>query len=289
MTEPQIPDSGRLAELLREQGAPDTEIAQWALVARQLADWPERHISGADTQRLLAALIPLASARSPVRQALQPSDQPRSAGLLLDLLAIARAQVRVLRPSFWLASAAVTLLGMYIEIVDQAGVSVFTLQALGPLLAFLAILSAFRGTGLRTIEYELACAPGALQLLVARMVVTLGYDVGLGLCLSALLWLHGGASFFAVTAHWLMPLLLVAGLALALSLRLPSATAAGLAYAGWLSALIITNLAMRTDFQGGAAISYAAELALGATGVALLALAAARFPAAVARLLPTIH
>jgi hypothetical protein len=167
-----------------------------------------------------------------------------------------------------------------------AGDSVFFLQALGPLLAFLGISSAFRGAGLRTLEYELACPPSPLQLVVARLVVVLGYDVGLGLCLAAGLWRYGGESFLAVILHWLMPLLLVAGCALALSLRVPSGLAAGLAYASWLTILAIATLEAQMQTSLALAIPAGMELALGAAGLALLVMAMSRFPRAIPRLLP---
>jgi hypothetical protein len=283
-----LSNSEYLADVLREQGATAAEIAEWTPAVQLLSDWPRRQIGPADVHRLMAALAPLAPAPSAVRQALRARSAAHRAsfGWLLDLLESARTQVSVLRASFWLVSAAITLLGAYIELSPVAGNSAFFLQVLGPLLAFLGISSAFRGAGLRTLEYELACPPSPLQLVVARLVVVLGYDVALGLCLAAGLWLYGGASFLAVTLHWLMPLLLVAGLALTLSLRVSSGLAAGLAYAGWLTALVLAA----TAAQAGNRISYSVpltlEIALGAAGSLLLIVAVARFPAALPRLLP---
>jgi len=278
----------RLADALREQDATPAEVAAWLPLVERLAERPARDLAPAATARLVAALAPLLPAPSPVRRALRARAARPRANLswLVELIETARTQVSVLRPSFWLVSAAVILLGLYVELGQLADVSTFALQALGPLLAFFGIGSAFRGAGLRTLEYELACPPSALQLLVARLVVVLGYDVGLGLCLSLALWLHGDASFLAVTLHWLMPLLLVAGLALALSLRLPSGMAAGVAYAAWLAILAVGYAATRVSMWTTFAMPIGAELALGAAGVALLVAALMRFPGSVAHLLP---
>src|SRR5258707_1286704 len=82
------------------------------------------------------------------------------------------------------------------------------------------IPAVLRGVGLGAGECEIACPASPVQLTLARLAVVLGYDVALGLCLSVVGWLramHAGASFLAVTLHWSMPLLLVAGLALVLS------------------------------------------------------------------------
>jgi hypothetical protein len=282
----QMTDDDHLADLLREQGATATEIAAWTRIAQRLADLPERQVTPAETERLLATLAPHLPIYSPVRQAQRARTAHRRGGIgwSLDLVTLARAQVSVLRLPFWIASAGITLLGAYIELSSKAGNSGLLLQALGPLLAFLGIRSAFRGAGLYTLEYELACPPSPMQLVVARLVVVLGYDSGLGLCLAAALWRSGNASFLAVTLHWLMPLLLVAGLALLLSLRLSSELAAGLAYAGWLGTLAFVTYG--THAQAAVMQSIELNLALGAVGLILLGIAACRFPADVPRLLP---
>src|SRR5437660_1443980 len=81
--------------------------------------------------------------------------------------------------------------------------------------------------------------PADTRRLLARLVIVLGYDVGLGLVLSLLLWAGGTGQVLALTLAWLMPLLLVAGLALLLSLRLSVQAAASLAYGSWLAVLAI--------------------------------------------------
>ena len=288
----------RLADALREQDATPAEIADWTPVIRRFARWPERTITPADTNRLLAALAPLTptSAPSLVRQAVRERFARRH-GSLLWLLDTARIQVSVLRPSFWLLSAAVMALGVYAEFVVGDTGSVFLLRALSPLLAYLGITAMFRGVRLRMIECELGCPPSALQLTIARLVVVLGYDVGLGLCLGLALWLRGGhgvpgeVSFLALTLHWLTPLLLVAGVALALSLRLPVAVAAALAYLGWLAGLVLYyTLATYSPAIGARqtpAIPMSIEIALGVAGLTLLTLSVWRLPAHFTHLLPT--
>jgi hypothetical protein len=278
-----------LAEALREQDATPAEIAEWMPVAQRLAEWPERTITSADTLRLLSVLAPLLPSPSPLRQALRER-RARRRGSLITLLDTIRTQVSILRPAFWLASALITLAGVYVELAPWDNDSVLFLRALGPLLAYLGISSAFRGIGLRTHECELACPPSALQLTLARLVIVLGYDVVLGLCLSLALWLHGlhdgstfaGSGFLFLTLHWLMPLLLVAGLALVLSLRLPSNLAATLAYGAWLGMLAVAYAVPHVLAHAGVGVAHplsdAAEIALGVAGLALLAIGTARFP-----------
>lgn len=276
--------------LLVEQGATAEEIVEWLPTLTGLDAWPDRRISPDDRRRLLAALEPLLPTSSPVREALaaQAARQPSSLLWLFALVRTVRAQVSLLHPSFWLASAAITLLGIYLELSRLEGDSIIFLQALGPLLAYLSIGTAFRGVGLRTLEFELACPPSPVQLVFARLLVVLGYDVCLGLCVGAGLWHFAEASFIAVTLQWLMPLFFVAGVALILSLRLSSGMAAALAYAGWLIGLglltVWTQLTARLMFF----LPLGVEVALGIAGLLLLAAGAGCFPAATDHYMPRV-
>ena len=238
----------QLTELLREQGATPEECADLLPVLRRLPEWQAPQPSPADTRRLLARLTPELPVHSPVRQAIR---QQRA----FWLLATARAQVSLFGLGFWLVSALITLIGagVVLNVVsDQALagarivvshpllVQALVLGVSGPLLAYLGTIVAFRGRGARTLELELVCLPSPLQLALARLVIVLGYDVGLGLALSLVLWAGGTGQALTLTLSWLMPLLLVAGLALLLSLRLSVQAAASLAYASWLALLAIS-------------------------------------------------
>jgi hypothetical protein len=290
----------RLVEALRQQDATPDEIAEWTLVVQRLGGWPERSPTDADTRRLLSALAPLVPQRSPVRLAVRERFARR--GGLAWMLDIGRAQVSILRPSFWLLSAAVALLGVFVELASWDTDAVLWVRALGPLLAYLGITTIFRGVRLRMLECEIGCPPSPLQLALARLVIVLGYDVALGFCLGVVLWLRGprGApadvSFLAVTLHWLTPLLLVAGLALILSLRLPVGLAAAIAYVGWLSALglyysIVTSLAdsaVRIGPSTPPTVPVGIELALGLAGLLMLTVGTWRLPTSISRLLPSV-
>jgi hypothetical protein len=294
-------DRERIEAALREQDAAPAEIAEWTPVVERVAQWPAPAVTPADTLRLLAALAPLVPLRSPVRQAVHER-LARRRGHLAWLLDTARVQISLLRPSFWLLSAAVALLGIYAELSPWDADAVFFVRALGPLLAYLGITTVFRGIRLHTLECELVCPPSALQLTIARLVIVLGYDVGLGCCLGLALWLRtvpgapGDVGFLALTLHWLTPLLLVAGLALVLSLRLPVGMAAGVAYLGWLSALglfysissSLADSAAQPYPRTPPAIPLGVELALALAGLALLTVGTWRLPTSVSRLLPTL-
>jgi hypothetical protein len=284
-----------LADALREQEATPAEIDDLTPALLRLSEWQAPQPTPADTRRLLARLAPALPAVSPVRQAIRARNQNRSAALAA-LLETARVQVSIFRPAFWLASAAVILLGALaillgdqvhqphgsLTLLDQS----LLLRAIGPLLAYLGATTAFRGSDLRVLEFELACQPSPVQLMLARLVIMLGYDLGLGLLLSLLLWLAGEGGFLVLTLDWLMPLLLVAGLALLLSLRLRVYTAAGLVYSGWLAVLVLDSSALGPFISPPIPLSPGTEVLLGVVGLALLAIALLRVQASTPHLVP---
>src|SRR5712691_7073234 len=269
----------QLADLLREQGASPEERADLLPALRRLSEWQAPQPEPADTRRLLARLAPELPALSPVRQAIREHQQ---GARVFWLLATARAQVSLFGLAFWLVSALVTLLGAAVVLSNVLPNQEVVLRASGPLLAYLGTIVAFRGRGVRTLELELVCLPSPLQLAIARLVIVLGYDVGLGLALSLLLWAGGSGQVLELTLSWLMPLLLVAGLALLLSLRLSVQVAASLAYGSWLAVLAIATTSNLQTFL------LAPELSVlpGCIGLALLVIALLRIHTNMHRLLP---
>lgn len=203
----------QLADMLSEQGASPEECADLLPALHRLFEWQAPQPEAADTRRLLAVLSTELPTLSPVRQAIHAHHQHRA----FRLLATARAQVSLFGLGFWLVSALVTLLGVVVVLSKILSDQEIVLRASGPLLAYLGTLVAFRGRGARALELELVCPPSPLQLVMARLVIVLGYDVGLGLALSLTLWAGGAGHVLALTLSWLMPLLLVTGLALLLT------------------------------------------------------------------------
>jgi hypothetical protein len=275
----------QLADALREQGATPEESADLLPALHRLSEWQAPQPSPADTRRLLARLAAALPVHSPVRQAIHEHRQRRVA----FLLAMARAQVSLFGLDFWLVSALITLIGVGAVVVlrnvvpDQALVlQALVLRISGPLLAFLGTIVAFRGRGARTLELELVCLPSPLQLAIARLVIVLGYDVGLSLALSLLLWAGGSGQVLALALSWFMPLLLVAGLALLLSLRLSIQVAASLAYGSWLALLTISTISNLQSLL----LAPALFVLPGCIGLALLAIALLRMHTNMHRLLP---
>src|SRR5713226_2584576 len=268
----------QLTDALREQGASPEECADLLPALRRLSEWQAPQPSPADTRRLLARLTAELPVSSPVRQAIHEHRQHR----ISFLLATARAQVSLFGLDFWLVSALITLLGAAVVLSNVLPNQELVLRASGPLLAYLGTIVAFRGRGARVLELELVCLPSPLQLALARLVIVLGYDVGLGLALSLLLWAGGSGQVLALTLTWLMPLLLVAGLAQLLSLRLSVQVAASLAYGSWLAVLAIATTSNLQTFL----LTPALLVLPGCIGLALLAIALLRIHTDMHRLLP---
>jgi hypothetical protein len=268
-----------LSSSLRELGATPDEVTDLLPVLERLPEWQAPRPGPPETQLLLARLTQELNAFSPVRRAIR--EQPLHG--ISFLLAIARAQVTILGLGFWLVSALITVIGASAVLSGVVPNQELLLRASGPLLAYLGTTAAFRGRGVRALELELVCLPSPLQLALARLVIVLGYDVALGLGLSLALWVGGSAQVLLLTLSWLMPLLLVAGLALVLSLRLSVQSAASLAYVGWLAVVAITST---SNLQ---TLLLAPELSvLGGIGLALLSVSLLRLRADMPRLLPQL-
>ncbi len=270
-----------LTEALREQGVAPEEIADLVPTVRRLAEWQVPQPSAADTQRLLALLTLTLPTISPVRQAIRER-YARRRGALDALLDAARVQVSLFGPAFWLVSALITLVGGAVVLSGDPPDQWLLLRASGPLLAYLGTVVAFRGKEARALECELVCPPSPVLLALARLVIVLGYDVGLGLALSLALWAGGAEQVLALMLAWFMPLLLVAGLAVLLSLRLSVQTAASLAYGGWLAVLAIITV---SNFQA-LSLTPLSDALLGGIGLAMLAVTLLRLPADMRHLLP---
>lgn len=273
----------QVVDALRELGAGPEELGDLLPTARRLSEWQVLPPSPAETQRLLARLMTALPTPSPVRQAIRERQRHQGSGLRW-LLALACTQVSLFGVAFWLVSALVTLLGAAVVLGNAPANQVLLLSAGGPFLAYLGTVIAFRGMQRRVLECELVCLASPVQLALARLVLVLGYDVGLGLAFSLVVWAGGTASVLSLTLSWFMPLLLVAGAALLLSLRLSIHEAAALAYGGWLAVLAIGAMSSLQALL----LTPLSEALLGGLGLVLLAIALTRLSAEMHRLLPQL-
>ncbi len=208
---------------MRELELPAEEVVQTTAALRRLAEWRVPDPDPVDMAQLTRRL-----------QAITGQPEPSFVNQITATLAIARLQVGILRPQFWLTSAAVVAVGA-LAVLVRPDAQRLLLYLLGPLLGFCAVASAFSGSGQGLLECELACPPSPRQLLVARLVVVLAYTMVLGLCLTMA---AGWAGAGELTLSWLAPLLVEVGLTLLLSLRISAERAAAIVYAAWATILV---------------------------------------------------
>lgn len=276
----------RLAEALQEQGATPMEISELTPVLLQLREWQAPTPAPLATQHLLATLRPALAPLSPVRTAIQARHHSiaQKIGWFVQITSV---QISLLRLSFWLLTALIALLGVLVIYSPFGYTSVFLLRVSSPFIIYLGTIRLFRSSRLHTLEYELACPPSAQQLVLARLIVLLGYDMLLGLGMSFLLWSHGGGDFLLLTLHWLAPLLLVAGIALVLSLFISVSTATLLAYISWLGYAALSTIRFDPTRQTALAPpNVQVELVLALVGLVALVLTVLSQAAHTERFLP---
>jgi hypothetical protein len=264
-------DRERIQKALRELGEPDAEIDALtpALLRLSEAAAPLDPAKTAALVERLAALLPAATtpaAKPPsrVRQALARRWATPGAQLLY-FLDVARAQISILRPGFWLFSLFITLLGGALTVSDMHLPQVLALWLVAPTLAMVGVHYGFLSAVHQVGELEAVCPVSPLRLTLARLIILLSYDI---------LLLGGLSAFFAgspqspgfggLLLHWLAPLLLVTGVALAVSVRFSLRSALTTGYLGWILFVFLVNQ------PGGGVSAGAVEGALGFLGLSLL-------------------
>ncbi len=258
-----------LADALREQGTPEEKIPELTQSLMRLKEWQAPTLTAGDSRQLVERLASHLPAVSDIRRAVR-NHPPGLLGEFVDLLRLVQTQVSLFQMSFWLASSVIILLGGLLILSGPILNPTFLLQVIGPLLSYLGIATAFRGSGLHMLEFELACPPSPRQLTLARLVIVLCYDIALGLFLSLVLRVSSNFSFWLITLHWLAPLLLGTGLTLLLSLRIPVSRAAVISYVGWLVVLASALIEQNSVQTSVSVFSGLTELGFGLAGLAML-------------------
>jgi hypothetical protein len=275
----------QLAETLREQGIPEAEIQELSRELLILKEWHAPVPTSEMTRELVHQLEPYLPTPSPVRQSIKA----RPSGLAPELMGLIRlvgSQVSLFQPSFWLASAVIVFIGALLILFGPGLNPSFLLQVIGPLLSYLGTASAFRGNGLRMLEFELACPPSPRQLTLARLTIVLGYDIALGLLLSGVMGAFTRTGLSMLTLHWLAPLLLGTGLTLLLSLRMPANRAAAISYTGWLAVLVFALIGQNGMQSAISVFPQLYEWLFGLAGLVMIAFGVIYFPKAITNLLP---
>ncbi len=200
---------------------------------------------------------------------------------------VLETQLRLFPPAVRVAALVVLLLGVPLALVSPGAAST-VLDLAAPALAAVGVLAAFGGTRRASLEVELACAVRPYELLLARLILVVGCDLATALLASLALVLGGGAGAAVhLILTWFGPLLLLAGLNLALSIRWGAVAAAVPTCALWSVVVAATATAARPHapvwrWLAPAHMPTSALVACSLAGAVLLVLSVARGAAWVA-------
>ncbi len=225
------------------------ELATWAAIrdVAQAAATPERIPSLALLKDVWARLDAgeASSALGPVGE-----DWWRSATWITLTIALVRAQMRLVQPRLWLASAMVMMVGWLIAATAWAGASAsLVLPLVAPLVAAYGV-SLIYGSEVDPFLEVVCATPISLRLLLlARLTIVFAYDAALALAATlalAALGRVGADTVWGVTQNWLGPMLLLSALALVLSQHIGSSGSISLALVLW----VVRVVAATNDHVG---------------------------------------
>lgn len=249
---------GQLARDMAEELAPD----EFEAVAEFLGAYAAPEPALTRTEALISRLrpfVPPAPARPRFRdEGLTSSPWELAWGCL-------RSQVRLFRPGWWLGSALAA--GAMLALASIYGI---TPTLVAPPLVAAGVAYAFREAGSATLEIELACPVQPAHVMMARLLVVLGWVSVLGAAATAAVPGSAGGLWPAL-AGWGAGLLLFGGLALVSLLRAGPWGALGLALMAWV-ALTAWKLSHGPSLHvwgmtnGAAALLGAALIAVGLAG-----------------------
>lgn len=195
-------DEARNNEILRNDDIRNAEklhVSEEAELRRILARYTIEAPTTDDTAQFAAGLLrhwDSAEEPSPVAGIGKP----------FHMLQMIQAQLKLFQWPFWLASAAVLVLGLLVETVagSEAAVQPFIFTA--PLLAALGVCFAFRSYGTPMFRLEMSLPVTPMLLIFGRLTIIVAYNSILGICLSLFLVGGTGSGIAAYVFSWLVPL-----------------------------------------------------------------------------------
>lgn len=171
----------------------------------------------------------------------------------LHVLRVTGAQVRLLRPAMWIASAlGIALAVLYAltlpHVVGELDVLAFAL----PLIAATGTAFLYGPDVDAGLELALATPTSPRLVLLGRFALLFGYDAALALAGTSLLSVARHDGFVSLASAWLGPMALLSTLSLTLSLILGPAVAVGGAAALWLSRALRLDGGLSLHISAGA-------------------------------------
>ena len=217
-------DPQELLRKLSEDGASPDQAAERLPTMQRLAEWEAPQATVQETARLVALLqaqtaLQAANRWEKIRSRLQ-SYWP---WLLL------RAQMRVVHSEIWAASALVMVLGILVTWATYRPGEMLAFAILAPVATALGIAYLYGPEVSPSLEVELATPASPRLVLLARLALVFGFNLGLGLLSSFLLAGLGiGSSLGGIIGAWLAPMTFLSALALFLSVLVQDASVGAL-------------------------------------------------------------
>jgi hypothetical protein len=224
-----------LTELGEETGRADLLRTMEQLDQYQVT--PPTKQETADLIALLKPILPDQSAGTfePIKEA--PNIEW---GRLPTVMQLVRPQLMLLSKWFVLASVLVLLVGLALINAVNGNTLKFLTNA-APLLGILTVFFEFRAKLNGMDELEAVCPYSPAQLATARLLVVLGYDILLCLMVTPLVSFGPGQLLWQVMLGWLAPLLMMLGVALAVSLHFRIMNGCLVATALWVLQLVVNE------------------------------------------------
>lgn len=216
-------------DLTPEQRA---ELGDLDLLYSRLAHY---EVPEPDSDRLLAALTPLLAGRDVKAPALHAVAASRSLpAAALDWLRLAWTQTTLLELPFWLSSALLTLIGVFVAFSYASAVTVLGLVLLSPLLAVMGVAYIFRPATRTLWELEQLSRVRPIELLYARLALILALNIALALVLLLAASTQGlQVALWRLLLIWFGPMIGLTGLALFCSVRWSALTGGLMAMLAW--------------------------------------------------------
>lgn len=232
--------NGRLDEVQRE--AVEDHLGRCPACRRELAFWRQvRQAGQAANARLPAPSPAILTKTLAALDAASPT--PRWQEWLTASWTLLKAQRGLIKRGLWPASAAVLGVGLVVTWLSLDGgnsLGELPLLLLAPIVAALGVALAYGPEVDPLLEVVLATPTSPRLVLLARLILVLGYDLGLTTLASLILSIVApqiplGTLIWA----WLVPMLLLSGLALLLSLLYGPAFGGGVSLALWGGQLLL--------------------------------------------------
>ncbi len=208
-----------------ERRAVERHLAHCAICQFDLALWRAVAEQVTVTNRALVPPPDLVD-----RALAQASSTPRN--VCSPALQLIRAQVPLVRSDLWPASAAVIAIGVIVATIVH---DVAVLRMLAPLVAAASIAVIYGPENDPALEITLATATSPWKILLARLTLVFGYDLGLTLAASLfMLTLLPVETIGRLVLDWLGPMTFLSATALVLALRFGTGNAILATYTAWL-------------------------------------------------------